>query len=45
MPTFTGHDGRVIALAVTGDGARVVIGSLDGTVRVWSLTPGRDDLA
>jgi hypothetical protein len=34
---LTGHEGGVLAVAVTADGRRVVSGSEDRTVRVWNL--------
>ncbi len=30
------HEGRVLALAVTGDGKRLISGGLDNAVRVWT---------
>ncbi len=35
-----GHTGDVTCLAITSDGALVVSGSLDGTVRVWNTVGG-----
>jgi len=34
---LTGHDGPVMSVAVTADGAAAVSGSYDSTVRVWDL--------
>jgi hypothetical protein len=31
-----GHDGRVVAVAITADGARIVTGSDDNTARIWN---------
>ena len=39
--TLTGHDGRVMAVAVAGDG-RVVSGGEDGAVRLWDLAAPED---
>jgi hypothetical protein len=36
---FTGHDDRVNAVVLTGDG-RLVTGSEDGTARLWDLATG-----
>lgn len=35
--SLTGHTGTVAALAISGDGRRLVSGSFDTTVRVWDL--------
>jgi len=40
--TLIGHDGPVRAVAISADGLRAISGSTDGTVRVWSLTDGRE---
>jgi WD40 repeat protein len=37
-----GHHGPVTGVAVTPDGRGVVTGSLDGTVRLWSLETGAE---
>ena len=39
--TLEGHSGPVSAVAVTPDGARIVSGGNDRTVRVWDLATGR----
>ena len=39
---FLGHDGTVTALAISPDRRRLASSSLDGTVRVWGLTPPRE---
>jgi WD40 repeat protein len=41
MEPFNGHTGCVTALAVTPDGLRVVSGSDDKTLRLWSLETGK----
>ncbi len=42
MPVvLTGHEGAITCLAVTPDGAIVVSGSLDGTVRLWDAHEGK----
>jgi WD40 repeat protein len=38
---LTGHDGAVLAVAVTQDGRRAVSGSNDRTVRLWDLKSGQ----
>ena len=38
---LTGHDGRVMAVAIAPDGSWLATGSDDGTVRIWDLTAGR----
>ena len=35
--TMTGHSMRVMAVAVSVDGRKVVSGSADGTVKVWKM--------
>ncbi|MEM7042840.1 MAG: hypothetical protein AAF543_08520, partial [Pseudomonadota bacterium] len=37
-----GHEGGVLAVAVTPDGQQVVSGSLDNTVRVFDLASGEE---
>jgi WD40 repeat protein len=37
---FTGHEGQVVSLAWSADGATLVSGSLDGHARVWDLAAG-----
>jgi WD40 repeat protein len=38
---FVGHTGDVLAVAVSGDGKRLVSGSADQTLRVWDVPSGR----
>ncbi|KAJ3365198.1 hypothetical protein GGF31_008606 [Allomyces arbusculus] len=38
--TFTGHNGKVTAVAVTGRGDLVVSGGADRTLRVWDVAKG-----
>lgn len=38
---FVGHTGDVLAVAVSGDGKRLVSGSSDQTLRVWDVPSGR----
>ena len=35
--TFKGHNGHVLAVAVTGDGQHIISGSQDRHVKVWSV--------
>ena len=42
LRTLTGHSDTVWAVAVSGDGQRVVSASYDGTVKVWDLASGRE---
>jgi WD40 repeat protein len=39
--TFEGHEGRVLAVAVTPDARRAVSGSDDKTLRIWDLDSGQ----
>jgi sterol desaturase/sphingolipid hydroxylase (fatty acid hydroxylase superfamily) len=39
---LAGHTGAVLAVAVSGDGTRVISGSEDGTVKVWDVATGRE---
>jgi RNA polymerase sigma factor (sigma-70 family) len=39
---LTGHTEAIAALAVTGDGKRLVSASFDKTVRVWDVDTGRE---
>jgi WD40 repeat protein len=37
LAVLEGHDARISALALTGDGLRLATGSYDGTVAIWSI--------
>ncbi|MCT7983692.1 NB-ARC domain-containing protein, partial [Laspinema sp. A4] len=41
--TLTGHSGEVNAVAISGDGQRVVSGSNDNTLKVWNLATGEEE--
>ncbi len=45
LHTLNGHTGWVMGVAFSPDGKRLASTSLDGTVRIWSLTPGQEKLA
>lgn len=38
-----GHTGAVLAVAVSGDGRRIVTGGQDGTVRTWDAATGQPE--
>jgi WD40 repeat protein len=40
--TLVGHTDGVIGVAVTPDGREAFTRSLDGTIKVWSLSDGRE---
>src|SRR5579859_3326990 len=40
--TLTGHTGTVYRLAISRDGQLLVSGSVDGTVKVWDLSTGKE---
>ena len=40
--TLVGHTGLIDDLAFTPDGANLVTGAADNTVKVWDLSPGRE---
>jgi hypothetical protein len=42
LRSFTGHDARVDAVAVSPDGRLVMSGSGDGTARLWDAATGRE---
>lgn len=37
--TLAGHQAQVVSVAISADGGRIVSGSVDGTVRIWSNPP------
>ena len=41
LKVLEGHTGWVMAVAVSGDGSRIVSGSDDKTVRIWSADSGQ----
>jgi WD40 repeat protein len=43
--TLTGHTGWVMGLAFSPDGISLASTSLDGTVKIWSLSPGNETVA
>ena len=43
--TLAGHTGWLSGLAFSPDGKRLASTSLDGTVRIWSLSPGQETVA
>ena len=40
LKVLEGHAGSVMAVAISTDGAKIVSGSMDKTVRVWSMETG-----
>jgi len=42
LRTLSGHTGWVMGIAFSPDGKRLASTSLDGTVKIWSLTPGQE---
>ena len=40
VKVLEGHTGDVCAVAISSDGAKIVSGSLDHTVRIWSMETG-----
>jgi WD domain, G-beta repeat len=44
LMVLRGHEGRINAAAFSPDGARIVSGSWDGTVRVWDAASGAEQL-
>ena len=38
--SLVGHQGQVQSVAFSRDGARLVSGGIDGTVRLWDVTSG-----
>ena len=40
LKVLEGHTGKVVAVAISTDGAKIVSGSYDNTVRVWSMETG-----
>ena len=45
LKAFEGHNRCVEAVAMSADGSKVVSGSLDKTVRVWSMETGQVPIA
>jgi WD40 repeat protein len=43
--TLSGHTGWVMGLAFSPDGKRLASTSLDGTVKIWRITPGTEKLS
>lgn len=43
--TLSGHTGGVMGLAFSPEGKSLASTSLDGTVKIWSLTPGNEGVA
>ena len=41
LKALDGHTGTVLSVAVSPDGAKILSGSLDKTVRVWSMKTGQ----
>ena len=41
LQVLKGHNGAVYAVALSGDGSKIVSGSGDNTVRVWSAATGQ----
>jgi len=37
---FTGHDDEILTLAFTPDGAQLISGCMDGSVRIWDVASG-----
>ena len=40
LEVLEGHTDYVLAVAISTDGAKIVSGSVDNTVRVWSMETG-----
>jgi WD40 repeat protein/tetratricopeptide (TPR) repeat protein len=45
VKTLVGHGQGVTSVAVTGDGRRVITGSIDGTARIWDADTGTELMA
>ena len=43
LKVLEGHTGDVTAVAVSADGSKIVSGSVDESVRVWSMETGQVD--
>jgi WD40 repeat protein/transcriptional regulator with XRE-family HTH domain len=43
--TLAGHTAWVMGIALSQDGQRLASTSLDGTVKIWNLTPGQETIA
>ncbi len=44
VTTIAGHDDEILDLAFDSDGSRIVSGSRDGSIRVWTVQDGREVL-
>ncbi len=45
LKVLEGHTGPVAAVAISVDGSKIISGSLDKTVRVWSMETGEVPIA